>query len=127
MYVCMGKPCAHNQTQRQHIVDTEDKKAKSLAPESGVAIFVVPDPEKGVDALKGVPVDGIDYDEAVRRAEHCFMFKWVPHSVGTLEDYQAAKASNLGCIGRCYSPSDCTPSSWCFCGGHGPIYECVIY
>ncbi|MCY9398078.1 hypothetical protein [Bacillus inaquosorum] len=123
----MGRPIAHNQTQRQHIKNAVEKKERSLAPEIGVAIFVVPDPEKGVDALKGVAVDGIDYEESVRRAEHCLMFKWVPHSVGTLEDYQAAKASpSFHCTGRCYSESDC-PHSWCFCGGLGPIYECELY
>lgn len=124
----MGRPIAHNQTKPEYIKDVDDKKEKSLAPELGVAIFVIPDPEKGVDSLKGVAVDGIDYDEALHRAEHCEMFKWVPHSVGTLKDYQAAKSSSLACNNqRCYSGSDCTPSSWCFCGGYGPIYTCEFY
>ncbi|MNW49708.1 hypothetical protein D3C74_271380 [compost metagenome] len=125
----MGRPIAHNQTQRQYLKDVDDKKEASLAPELGVAIFVIPDPEKGVDALKGVAVDSLDYEEALRRAEHCEMFKWVPHSAGTLEEYQAAKDSPLlSCTAhRCYSASDCTPSSWCFCGGYGPIYTCELY
>lgn len=40
------RPVKHNKTNRQHIIDVEKKKAQSLAPENGVAIFVVPDPER---------------------------------------------------------------------------------
>lgn len=121
------QPNLHNQTYSQYIIDVENRKKMLLAPELGVAIFVIPDPEKGIDALKGVAIDDIGYDEAVRRAQHCRMFKWVPHSVGTFEDYKNAKTSFNCTAHRCYSGDDCQPSSWCFCGGIGPIYTCEYY
>ncbi|WP_036121795.1 hypothetical protein [Lysinibacillus sphaericus] len=116
------QPISHNQTHSWYKRDVEVRRERSLPPETGVAIFLVPDPEKGVHAQKSVVVDGLYYDDAVLRGENCKTFKWLPHSVATLDDYKAYKLAPP-CYISCSSSDQCHP--FCFCFVLGPLKHCL--
>jgi len=50
---------------------------------TGIGLFVVAAPEKGVLEWKVVEVDGLSYDECMKRGANCESFQWVPKGLST--------------------------------------------
>jgi hypothetical protein len=76
--------CSKNQTSIKAI-DYLKKSNTPLRSAStlGIGIFIVPAPENGILEWKTVYVEGIGYDECIKRGENCSSFQWVPHGFTT--------------------------------------------
>jgi hypothetical protein len=88
----------------------------------GIGVFVVPAPERGILEYRVVHVEGLSYDETMKRGSHCEAFQWIPQgvtfeaegrsfSIEKTSDLEAlASFCNDSCRGGC--PMGCV----CFTG-----------
>lgn len=75
----MSCNCDKNQTPDQ-VFDAlkASKTAYRSAAVTGIGIFVVPAPEKGILEWKVVEVSGLSYEECMKRGANCESFQWLP-------------------------------------------------
>lgn len=111
-----GCNCGKDQTPNEVFDHLKSLNATSLsAKESqvGVALFLVPDPESGILEEKVVSVDGISYQECIKRGSNCIAFKWIPSSFKAATEVHAARASSCG---QWCGPDRKWCPGLCFCG-----------
>jgi hypothetical protein len=90
-----------NQTNPAHLEPKEPN-------EKGTGVFAVPDPQSGeFGAAKAIIVNGITYDECVKRAEFTMAFKWIPQRLSSAVIPCPVKGE------RCVK--DCGDDYYCLC------------
>jgi hypothetical protein len=84
----MGCACGKNQTRPDVLADA---KQRNLDPKSakGVGLFRVPAPDVGILEWKVVSVEGIPYEECIKRGDNCEAYQWIP--LGFVYNYQDDK------------------------------------
>lgn len=93
--------CAHDQTPEQSMEFL--KKDRTAL---GTALFLVPDPEKGVMESKVVVVKDLTYEEATKRGINCEGIKWLANNLISHNDIVEERKS---CVGEWCGPN----RNWC--------------
>ena len=126
--------CHQNQTPKnvfQYVnskgIDIESNKVL------GVGVFFIPAPELGILEYKTVLVEGLTYNETIKRGHNCFAFQWAPFGfpVGEGEvSVMLARAQDivvLGCSSTSCSGSSCPMGCYCNSGDTGNCKKSTSY
>lgn len=107
---CNGN--VRDQTMHEHIIAME-QKGQDIRSAMGSGLFLVPDPEAGIDEVKKIVVEDLTYKECCLRGMNCVAHKWVPYAAISKDDLRALACAG-GCGGVMRADSEAASRS---CGG----------
>lgn len=122
--MCSGSTNPRNQTPDSafEFLTTRSLKLEGDGATTGIGTFIVAAPEQGIYEFRSVHVEGISYQECIKRGQNCEAFQWCPtgftakigeteHTINTISDLKALAffCSDTGC-----SPRGCPMGCVCY-------------
>lgn len=105
----------HNQTDPEFIARVSVAHAQEQE-KLGTAVYFIPDPATGANAVQSVLVENSPYQQCEERGQYCVAFKWISHETASYAEILKHKTERNCTQDFCPSPR---------CGPSGAICACV--
>lgn len=105
--------CSKDQTP-QKVFEYLKKQDRADRGETGLGLFLVPDPESGILENRVVYVEELTYVEVAKRGQNCVAFMWIPK--GFMDAQEVRNQRERNCRHYWCGPNRDWCPIGCFCG-----------